>query len=127
MRYIAWQQRTSARIALGIGLIVLLAGACKPDGPSGPAETGFSVTMEWIAPTVDAEGGPLDDLLGYTLHYRDARPANGPGSRSFDAGSSTRFKATGLPAGAWYFGVTARDASGNESALSNEVRVEVGP
>ncbi|MGI9038840.1 MAG: hypothetical protein ACR2GQ_08255 [Gemmatimonadota bacterium] len=120
--------RTRGRtLFVGLGLTVALAAGCKPDAPSGPVDTGFSVTMEWTAPTVDADGQPLEDLLGYTLHYRDASPANGPGSRSLDAGSETRFRATGIPAGTWFFGVSARDASGNESALSNEVRLELGP
>jgi hypothetical protein len=114
-------------ILLGIGIAVAGTTACKPEGPSGPTDTSYSVTLEWVAPTVDADGQPLADLLGYTLHYRDSSPADGPGSKALDAGATTRFKATGIPAGAWFFGVTARDASGNESALSNEVQVELGP
>lgn len=125
---------TPAALA-GVFLVALLAG-CKPGGPSGPegspnspepeAER-FSITLEWNAPTEDARGEPLDDLLGYRIHYRDASPANGSGAAVHDVGDTTRTTVDELPAGTWFFGVTARDVSGNESAMSNEVRIEVGP
>lgn len=102
--------------------------ACKPGGPTDPAppaET-FSVTLQWNAPTEDAQGQPLDDLDGYRIHYRGSSPANGPGATVVEVGDVTLATVDGVPAGQWRFGVTARDASGNESALSNEVQVEVG-
>ena len=103
--------------------------ACKPGGPTDPAppvgET-FSVTLEWNAPTEDARGDPLEDLDGYRIHYRSASPANGPGATVLEVGDVTRATVEGVPAGQWRFGVTAHDVSGNESALSNEVQVEVG-
>lgn len=108
-------------------------GACKPEGPAGPAEDpespdGFSVTLQWNAPSEDAEGNPLEDLLGYRVHYRDASPANGPGATTSDVdGTNTQVTISDVPAGVWYFGVTAFDVAGNESAPSNEVQVEVGP
>lgn len=108
----------------------LTAAACKPDGPTDPAppivET-FSVTLEWTAPTEDAQGDPLDDLHGYRIHYRSSSPANGPGATVVEVDDVTRATVDGVPAGQWRFGVTARDVSGNESSLSNEVLVEVGP
>jgi len=123
----------------GVGVLPLLAAvalftACKPDGPTEPpgnpaaptAET-FSVTLEWNAPTRDARGGPLDDLGGYRIHYRSSSPANGPGGTVIEVADVTRTTVGGLPAGQWRFGVTAYDVAGNESALSNEVLVEVGP
>lgn len=108
---------------------VLTATACKPDGPTdpGPPVETFSVTLEWTAPTEDAQGDPLDDLHGYRIHYRSSSPANGPGATVVEVDDVTRATVDGVPAGQWRFGVTARDVSGNESALSNEVLVEVGP
>lgn len=124
--------RASAVLA-GVCLVALLA-SCKPGGPSGPEGNepepepeGFSVTLEWNAPSEDASGDPLDDLLGYRIHYRDASPANGPGADVLDVGDTTRTTVDELRAGVWFFGVTARDISGNESAMSNEVQIEVGP
>lgn len=119
-----------------LGALGLALGSCKPGGPTDPGDGGpdpnpggetFSVTLEWNAPTQDAEGAPLLDLAGYTVHYRPSSPADGPGATSVDAGEATRVTIDELPAGAWHFGVTARDVSGNESALSNELRIEVGP
>lgn len=109
----------------------LLFGSCKPEAPAGPGAGGpdeFSVTLEWTAPTEDAEGNSLEDLLGYRVHYRDASPANGTGAATLDVDAAdTRATISDVPSGVWFFGVTARDAAGNESALSNELRVEVGP
>lgn len=117
--------------AVLIGALVAFA-ACKPTGPTDPAgqpspEPTFSVTLEWNPPTQDANGGPLDDLAGYRVHYRSSSPANGPGATVVEVGETTRATITGVPAGQWRFGVTARDEAGNESALSNEVQAEVGP
>lgn len=121
---------------LGAVALALALGSCKPGGPTDPEDEGpdptpggdtFSVTLEWNAPTQDADGEPLLDLAGYMVHYRASSPADGPGATSVDVGETTRATIEGVPAGAWQFGVTARDVSGNESALSNELRVEVGP
>ncbi|MFW6084643.1 MAG: hypothetical protein ACODAA_05465 [Gemmatimonadota bacterium] len=116
----------------GAGLLLavfLLFVSCRPDGPAGPVDEpdGFPVTLEWNAPTENAEGDPLEDLLGYRVHYRDTSPANGPGATTEDVDAAdTRTTIRAVPTGTWFFGVTARDVAGNESALSNEVRVEVG-
>lgn len=107
--------------------------ACKPGGPTDPADPApptaetFSVTLEWNAPTEDARGEPIDDLHGYLIHYRSSSPANGSGATVVEVADVTRATVDGMPAGRWWFGVTARDVAGNESSLSNEVQVEVGP
>lgn len=119
----------------GVAVVLVCAAvaaftACKPDGPTEPAPPAaatFAVTLEWNAPTEDAEGGPLDDLHGYRIHYRSFSPANGPGATVVEVADVTQATVDGIPAGQWRFGVTAYDVSGNESALSNEVQVEVGP
>lgn len=125
---------TVPRVA-GLMLCAAIAAftACKPGGPTEPDDPAppttetFSVTLEWNAPTEDAQGEPLDDLEGYRIHYRSSSPANGPGATVIEVDDVTQATVDGVPAGQWRFGVTARDVSGNESALSNEVQVEVGP
>lgn len=125
--------RAVAPGAAGLVLCAVLTAlvACKPGGPTDPtvppADATFSVTLEWDAPTEDAAGDPLDDLHGYRIHYRSSSPANGPGASVVEVEDVTRATVDGIPAGQWRFGVTARDVWGNESALSNEVLVEVGP
>lgn len=119
-------------LAAAVAVTVTL-GSCKPGSPADPTGPGpqspqtFSVTLEWTAPTTDAGGEPLDDLAGYRIHYRDASPADGAGSASVEVRSGTRATVDGLSEGTWYFGVSALDESGNESALSNEVSRAVGP
>jgi fibronectin type 3 domain-containing protein len=43
-----------------------------------------------------------------------------------DVGDTTEFTVENLEAGTYYFAVTAVDKAGNESDLSEELRVEVG-
>jgi hypothetical protein len=62
------------------------------------------------------------NLAGYKVHY-------GASSRAYSAsiviGEQTTYTLRGLPAGTWYLAVTAYDAQGNESGLSNEVSTTV--
>lgn len=133
-----WDDRPDRATMPGVaGLLLLVAAAafsaCKPDGPTEPgnpappAEETFAVTLQWNAPTLDARGDPLDDLDGYRIHYRSSSPANGPAATVVDVADVTQATVDGVPAGQWRFGVTARDVAGNESAMSNEVQVQVGP
>lgn len=124
------------RCVLGVGTLIVagLFSACKPDSPTEPVqlvpgagEERFSVTLEWDAPSEDAEGRPLTDLAGYRVHYRRTSPADGPGGRSLDVGDATQVTIANLAEGSWYFAVTARDASDNYSGLSDELRIEVQP
>jgi hypothetical protein len=59
-----------------------------------------------------------DGAKGFKLHYGTV-----PGSYSttIDVGMAPSYSLSGLPAGTYYFVVTAYDAAGNESAPSNEV------
>jgi len=81
------------------------------------------VTMDWEAPTVRADGTPLGDLSGFKVHYGTA-PGNY--STSVDIGLATTCLIEDLPIGSTYFFVvTAYDASGNESELSNEISMDI--
>jgi len=113
--------------AFGVAAVVL---ACSPDGPSGVLPThpseGFSVTLGWDAPTQDAAGRPLADLAGYRLYYSTSLPPSGPDGVRLDLGLETQATVSGIPAGRYYFAVTAFDAVGNESDLSASLEVEIG-
>jgi hypothetical protein len=105
--------------------------ACSPEAPEGgipthPADV-FSVTLEWDAPTQDAAGQPLTDLSGYRLYYSPALPPSGAEGVRLDLGLDTRVTVPGLPAGRYFFAVTAVDLTGNESDLSAPLEVEIGP
>ncbi|MCL7972701.1 MAG: fibronectin type III domain-containing protein [marine benthic group bacterium] len=111
--------------------IVLSTHACSPDAPGGAIPThpsdGFTVALEWDPPTQDALGRPLADLAGYRLYYSTSLPPMGPEGVIFELGADPRATVDGLPAGVYFFAVTAVDVAGNESDLSSPLEVEVGP
>ena len=129
--------RQKVRTVLAGTALAVLVGAfvsCKPEAPAGsgdpvgpfqdPGER-FSVTLRWNAPDTDAEGNPLEDLAGYRLYFApDPVPVKTGGA--LETGLTAEGLVTGLSSGAWRFGVTAIDTAGNESELSELVRVEVG-
>jgi hypothetical protein len=127
------QSRASAIRVAALGVLFGIMGglyACSPESPEGGLPThpsdGFSVTLEWDAPTQDASGRPLTDLAGYRLYYSLATPPAGPEGVRIDLDLQTRVTVPGLPAGYYYFAVTAVDAVGNESDLSAPLEVEIG-
>lgn len=121
------------RMAVCIAAVGALVSvySCSPEGPEGGLPThpsdGFSVTLEWDAPTEDAVGRRLTDLAGYRLYYSPALPLAGPQVTRLEIGLETTATVEGLPAGRYFFGVTALDIVGNESDLSAPLEVEVGP
>ncbi len=121
----------TAAVLLAVATGTLSVHACSPDAPEGGLPThpseGFSVSLEWDPPTVDAVGRPLTDLAGYRLYYSPALPPTGPEGVSVEVGDTPRATVSGLPAGTYYFAVTAVDSAGNESDLSAALAVGVGP
>ena len=82
--------RAAALLAVATGMVSV--HACSPDAPQGGLPThpseGFSVSLEWDPPTVDAVGRPLTDLAGYRLYYSPALPPTGPEGASLEVGAS---------------------------------------
>lgn len=83
-----------------------------------------STTLAWAAPTENVDGTPLLDLAGYRIYYgRQSRMysntvnINNPGI--------TTIVIDNLVPGTYYFVATARNASGDESSMSNEIQVAV--
>lgn len=76
-----------------------------------------SLTLAWEAPTRNADGSALTDLGGFRLYW-------GTASRRYDfmreVGSATETVLDSVLPGTYYFAVTARDRSGNESGYSVE-------
>jgi len=78
-----------------------------------------NVTLSWNPPATDADGAPLSDLAGYIIYYG---MESGTYSDGLDVGNVLTYPVSGLYDGQpYYFAVAAYDASGNESAYSNEV------
>ena len=120
----------SWRGPLPVVLLAAVAAGCVPDTPDGGIPTHpsdrFSVTLAWDPPATDAIGGTLEDLAGFRLYHSLSMPPNGPGGTLIEVGEATQHTVENLEPGTYYFAVTAIDVAGNESALSDELRVEVG-
>jgi hypothetical protein len=83
-----------------------------------PGAFAGTVSLGWDAPTTNEDGTPLTDLAGYTVYYGTS---SGVYTQLEDAGTATTYDVTNLTAGTtYYFVVTARDYSGNESTFSTE-------
>lgn len=77
-------------------------------------------TLDWLPPTQNSDGTALLDLQGYVLYFGDASGGPYQFSERLDAGLSSYVLS--LPDyGIWNIAITAVDAHGVESALSNEV------
>ena len=104
---------------MGLILVGGLAGAARVDAAS--------LTLEWAAPTTNADGTRLTDLGSYRIYLGTSSPAC-PSASFFTVASPTSSPASGqtlsrvvssLSAGTTYFArVTAVDTSGNESTCS---------
>lgn len=93
-------------------------GATTTDGTAtagGTATTG-AVAPKGIA-TLSWDPPPAG-ITGFKVHY-GATP--GSYSTTINTGMVSSFAVSDLPAGTYYFVVTAYDSSGNESGYSNEV------
>jgi hypothetical protein len=82
--------------------------------------TAEAVTIAWAPPTENTDGTALTDLSGYKIHY-------GSESKTYSSSvavknpSLTRFVLESLPAGKYYFALTATNGAGHDSPFSQEV------
>jgi hypothetical protein len=105
-------------------LLAILSGGCGGGsssgngGSAGAGGTGGTIILDWDAPTTNADGTGLTDLVGYKIHYGTA---SGAYDHSIDVGNVTTYTLTGLTKGqTYYVATTAYDTSNNESGYSNE-------
>jgi hypothetical protein len=79
-----------------------------------------TVTLDWVAPTQNANGSVLTDLAGYRIAY-----GNAPGALTQTVQvtnpSVTTYLVENLPAGTWYFAIKAYNSAGIESSQSSPV------
>jgi hypothetical protein len=83
-----------------------------------------AVTLSWDPPTENADGTPLVDLKGYTVHYGEASKTYSDSIQLTNPGLTT-YVVQNLAAGKYYFAVSAYNSKGEESALSPEVATQV--
>ena len=79
--------------------------------PPSSGSTLPAATLTWTASTSST-------VTGYRIYYGTT---SGTYTNHIDVGNITQYAIQTLPAGTYYFAVTAYDASGGESADSNEV------
>ncbi|MEO0425148.1 MAG: putative Ig domain-containing protein, partial [Pseudomonadota bacterium] len=80
----------------------------------------YSVTLNWTPPTENTDDSALVDLEGYRIYYGTS-PSNYTDQVSVDNAGLSSFVVDDLPAGTFYFAITAINDQGIESAFSDEV------
>lgn len=75
-------------------------------------------TVNWTPPLYNTDGSALTDLAGYHVYYGTASNSLTQNVQITNVGTVS-YTLSNLTSGAWYFGVTAYDSSGLESAISN--------
>ena len=76
--------------------------------------------LTWVAPTQNTDGSVLTNLAGYKIHYGTSA-GNLTQTVTITNPGLTAYTLSDLPAGAFYFAVTAYSTAGVESALSGVV------
>ena len=79
-----------------------------------------SVSLNWVAPTENSDGTPLQDLKGFKIHY-GAQSQSYTGAISVNNPTLTTFLVDSLPSGKYFFAITAFNSQGIESSLSDEI------
>lgn len=77
-----------------------------------------TATVNWTPPLYNTDGSALTDLSGYRVHYGAASNSLTQTVQITNIGTVS-YTLSNLTSGTWYFGVTAYDSTGVESALSN--------
>lgn len=92
--------------------------------PGTPAATG-SATLDWEAPTANADGTPLTDLAGYKIRY-----GTNPGSldQVIDVNNPglTTYVVEDLAPATWYFAISSVNSEGVESQATGVVWTTIG-
>lgn len=84
----------------------------------------YSVSLGWDIPLENDDGTPLTDLKSFRIHYGSAS-TDYSGTLEVNSPSATSFVVQQLPAGTYYFAITAVNAAGMESAYSTEVNTTI--
>ena len=112
-----------------IAITALLLSACGGGSTSASGDnrdaTGV-VVLSWVAPSSRTDGSflPPSELQGYRIYYGTS-PNNLDMMVDLNDDSITDYTLTDLPSGSYYFAVTAYDADGMESGLSNVIIKDV--
>ena len=116
---------SNIRISVSDGSISTALAAFSLTVSSSAPQTG-SVSLSWLAPTARSDGTPLSvsEIAGYTLYYGSSA-GNYSNSIRIDDPFTTSVTMADLPVGTYYFVMTTRDVSGQESGYSAEAQRQV--
>ncbi len=90
--------------------------------PLSSDENSGTVTLSWLAPTENEDDSPFTDLAGYAIHYTTGEDQNqNPGRIYVNDPTVTSYTLKDLSPGTYYFSISAIEAGGNESAMSNVI------
>jgi hypothetical protein len=102
---------TLAKTTVTINGNAVTTSAARPNG---------AILLSWSRPTLDTHGETLKNLAGYKIHYGNSLRAM---SRviAVNSAAGLEYEIGNLPAGTWYFAITACTSDGVESELSSIV------
>ncbi|MGD8853919.1 MAG: fibronectin type III domain-containing protein [Gammaproteobacteria bacterium] len=115
------------RLLAGV-LLTAQLNACGSGGSGEEGSAGASaaaaggVTIGWTAPVARTDGSSLSmaEIDGYRVYYGQSE-GNYPNRIDVNDSAAVETVINGLPAGTYYFVVTAYDAAGRESEFSPPV------
>jgi hypothetical protein len=117
IRWITYSTGDVTKDEIAPGPVTELEATSENDTPDGNAIGLSRVTLTWEAPENSADDTPIDDLVGYTIWWRQF--ATQEWQKADITGADTTFSMNGFQQGsAAYFRVFARDASGNRSTAA---------
>ena len=110
-----------------MGLVSFMLSACGGGGSSTsssnpPEGTTSSIPLSWETPVSLADGKPLADLSGFNIYYGKSPLGY---SEVIDTGDVRTYTLQNMPAGTYYFAITAYDSAGNETDFSPEVKKSI--
>lgn len=105
--------------------ITVGAPGSTPAAPSDAVPSGPGVELSWNVPTQTEDGGTLQNLAGYRIHYG---PNENTLVNSVEVASAglNRFTVQNVPRGTYFFAVRAITADGDQSKLSNVISRVIG-
>lgn len=116
---------TAANVGTTNGIVISVT-----DGVASRSLTAFNITVQsaatgsaalsWQPPTLNVDGSPLTNLAGYRVYWGTS-PGSYPSSVTLNNPGITTYVVNNLISGTYYFVVTAFNAIGAESQLSNAV------
>jgi hypothetical protein len=89
-----------------------------------PSSSGRNATLSWTAPTANTDGSVLVNLGGYVIHYGTVAN-NLTSSITISNPGLTTYVVENLPAGTYFFTLSAATVGGVKSVDSNEASITI--